>query len=180
VHVTVANQLLERAGCTARAAWNAQLCPGPYAALTLRNQDAHPSQLGPVKLTRSSGQVHTLYGTPRTGANTHFRSVVPLGYDYAYDFGPATSGKFTLELSEAAPADTLLVSLPYAGQAPFVYRDWWIDQRSLLDSYPSLAALSGAPDTGYYHDGRRLYLKLVVQDRNDWAHLTVCRRAGCP
>ena len=147
------------------------------------------SGLAPVTLRRQdlgAEAAHTMFGSPKGGPsvpNDHFRSAVPLGKELFYDFSGPTPSVFTLELSGARPGDSLLVSVPYGSGQPHVYRDWWIDPRNEVRSYPSLAELRSAPGTGYHlAEGVRLYLKLEVDPRRgerDWAHLTVCGRAGC-
>jgi len=186
--VTVDNPLLVTEACSYRSDWNARTCAGRYASLTLRDTGEPARGLAPVGLLRgadpsAAGPTHTMHGTPHAGPNVHFRTLLPLGHDYHYRFDRGAPDAFTLELAAARPGDALLVSLPYTGAAPYVYRDWWIDARSLVPAYASLAALRAADGPGLHHDGARLWLKLQVQDPGgdgrDWAHLTVCRRVGC-
>lgn len=191
-YVTVNNPLLTTADCSLRADWNAYVCSGRYASLTLRNMDSSPRQLAPLELQRGNSPTakHIMYGSPHGGPsvpNVHFRTMLPLGHDYVYTFAGAAPHRFTIELGQVEAGEHLLVSLPYSGEQPYIYRDWWIDKRSLLSPYSSLSALRGADDTGYYLDrgAQRLYLLLRVQvagegqEQRDYAHLSVCAKAGC-
>ncbi len=184
--VTVNNPLLELPGCTYTGEWNANVCDQRYASLTLRNGSGTSAPLAPVVLSRGSvsgSPSHTMFGTPHGGANVpnvHFRALVPVGHEYHYQHAGYTPNRFTLELASVGPGHSMLVSVPYAGQAPSIYRDWWIDERNRLPAYGSLSSLRGGANTGYYLDPNgRLYLKLVVQEDRDYAHLTICASALC-
>lgn len=188
-YVAVDNDLLLDDSCSYRSAWNAHVCGGRYASLTLNNRDEDAAELAPVNVRRGgvpgSEPRHVMYGSPRGGAdtpNTHFRTLAPMGHEYHYDFAGATPDEFTVEIQDIEPGDTMLVSLPLTGFEPYIYRDWWIDSRNLIDGYASLSALRTAGDSGYsgyFSDGSRLYLLLAQQDERDYAHLTVCRAYLC-
>ncbi len=183
-YVTVRNPLLDQSGCSVQSAWNALVCQtaNRYVSLSLRHEST--TQIGPVQIARGavgSSTVHTMFGTPHGGTSTpnlHFRTTVPLGHEYHYQLNSPAPARLTLELREVQVGDSLLVSLPYSGAAPTIYRDWWIDPRNTLPRYQSLADLK-ANETGFYQSDDRLYLKLTVQASRDYAHLTVCRKAGC-
>lgn len=186
--VTVNNPLLQQPGCSYRADWNAQVCDQRYASLTYRNLGGARIELAPMVLSRGgldSTVTHTMFGTPNGGTavpNTHFRALVPLGYEFHYQHQRQAPDAFTVELGSVQAGDGLLVSVPYYGQAPTIYRDWWRDPRNTLEGFASLQDLRDSGDTGYYLDpAGRLYLKLLVnvERERDYAHLTVCRRASC-
>ncbi len=183
--ITVNNPLLQEPGCVLRSDWNAQVCSHTYASLTLR-VGTGPADLAPLVLAKGSvgsGVRHTMFGTPHGGPsvpNTHFRSLVPLGSDYHYHHSGAIAPRLTVELAAVTEGDWLIVSLPYYGGGPFVYRDWWVDPRSQIQGYGSLNALRNGLDTGLYYDpAGRLYLKLQVQPNREYAHLTICSRELC-
>ena len=185
-YVTVDNPLLETGSCSFRADWNANVCQGRYVSLTLNNRDASPSLIEPVELFRGttpgSGPMHTMRGSPRGGPgvpNSHFRTLAPLGFDYHYDLSGAAPDHFTVEMQDIEPGDRLLVSVPFGSGTPYIYRDWWIDDRNTLDVIGSLAALRSSEDSAFYREGSRLYLLLVQQDDRDYAHLTICRQHLC-
>jgi hypothetical protein len=164
------------AGCTLRPAWNARVCPGPYASLTFDDVQG-PGGLAPVTLTRTDGPEHVLLGMP--GAQRVFRTLLRTEMAYAATWSGA-SDRMRVILQDVAPGDALLVSLPWAGDVPFAYRDWWIDDRALLTAYASPAALAAAEGAGYHHDGERLHLRLAVQPGRDYAQVELCRWHGCP
>lgn len=189
VAVTVNNPLLQVAGCTHREEWNANVCQARYAALTLRNEDAPPRQLGPTVLTREASASapaasHTMFGSPNGGVSTpnvHFRALVPLGLDYSYEFLGRTPNKYVIELRTAETGDVVTVSVPYRNGAPaslWIYRDYWIHERGLLREFGSLQQFRASSEAGYYLGDTTLHVRLQVQQvesqpARDWAHLTV-------
>src|SRR5690606_32608089 len=96
-------------------------------------------------------------GTPNGGVsvpNTHFRALVPAGNEYHYQLSGNSPAQLTVELGAVAAGDAMIISLPYTGTTPFIYRDWWIDARSQLRTYASANALRAGEGTGfYYHEG---------------------------
>ncbi len=73
--VTVNTTFLTAPGCDLRTDWNAYVCPGRYAALTLEDVTASGG-FAPVTLTRDDGPAHVLLGTPSEHAS--FRAIVRL------------------------------------------------------------------------------------------------------
>ena len=168
---------LDAAGCTVRADWNALICPGRHASLTLRSV-AGPAPIAPVVLERGDGAVHGMLGAPGETPARYFRALLPLGHAYAYAFD-GDPGHLQVQLYDVAPGEALQVSLPWSGAAPSVYRDWWIDARSELPVFASVAALEAAAGAGMHHDGARLHLRLVAQDGRAYAQVEVCRTELC-
>lgn len=168
---------LDAPGCARRSDWNALVCPGRHASLALRAL-AGPAPVAPVVLERADGAAHGMLGSPGDAPPTYFRALVPLGYAYGYAFEGAPDHLQVL-LYDVAPGEVLRVSLPWAGAAPSVYRDWWIDARNELPVYASVAALDAATGPGVHHDGVRLHLRMVVQDGREYAQVEVCRAALC-
>ena len=184
--VTVRNPLLDNGACSTRADWNANVCSDRYVSLTFRNTSGVQVELAPVVLSKGSlsGASHTLFGTPNGGVsvpNTHFRALLPIGNEYSYRFAGNTPRALSVELGSVGAGDAMVVSMPYTHAAPRIYRDWWIDNRNLVPPYGSLNSLRTGADTGYYFDAdtQRLYLRLQVQDKRDYAHLTVCTTDLC-
>ncbi|MFA5552893.1 MAG: hypothetical protein WDA03_14945, partial [Trueperaceae bacterium] len=183
--VTVNNPMMLQPGCSYNAEWNAQVCAERFASLTYNNTSGRALELAPLSLHQGSvgsAASHTMFGSPKGGTsvpNTHFRALVPLGNEFHYQHGGNPSDELTIELGGVNPGDSLIVSLPYAGSSPFVYRDWWIHQNNLVQRYGSLNLLRSATDTGYFYEEGRLYLKLQVREGRDYAHLTVCRVEVC-
>lgn len=185
-YVTVVNPLLAAPTCQYRADWNANVCDGHYVSLTLRD-DGEPAQgFAPLSLRRAGDSAtHPLYGSPNGGPsvpNVHYRSIVRAGHEYVYEHARGTPSDFSIDLRELLPGDRLVVSLPYAGvDLPFIYRDYWIDDRGRVPAAPTLAILRGGTDAAYYLDAAagRLYLLLAQQSDRDWARLTVCQSRLC-
>ena len=185
-YVTVMNPVLAAASCTYRAAWNANVCDGRYASLTLSDDGATGQGFAPLNLRRGNeATTHAMYGSPNGGPaepNRHYRSIIRLGSEYAYEHTRGTPAEFSIGLGEVKAGDRLVVSVPYRGvESPAIYRDWWIDSRSLLPPYGSVASLRTGTETGYYLDAGsgRLYLLLMVQPGRDYARVTVCQTPGC-
>ncbi len=193
--VTVNNEFLAGQGCARDSDWNAYVCSGHhYLALTLYLEEPY-NQLAPVHLRRDDpdapfgpGPLHTMFGSPHGGSGTpnrHFRTLLRHDGSYHYQFGGGSNlpRRFTLQLQDMQEGDAMIVSLPYTGgDPPFIYRDWWIDERSRIPSVGSLSALQAFDDSAYHWDGSRLYLRMALQETNDdrdWAHLTFCRTLLC-
>lgn len=185
-YVTVMNPVLAATSCTYRADWNANVCDGRYASLTLSDDGPTGQGFAPLNLRRGSEATkHAMYGSPNGGPaepNRHYRSIIRLGSEYAYEHTRGTSPDFSITLGEVRAGDRLVVSVPYRGaESPAIYRDWWIDSRNLLPPYGSAASLRAGSVSGYYLDAAagRLYLLLMVQPDRDYARVTVCRTPGC-
>ena len=186
-YVTMNSDFLAAGSCSYRATWNANVCDGRYVSLTFYNRDQQPGALAPVELRRSSdpdagGAVHTLFGSPHDGPtvpNRHYRALVPIGHDYHYALAGPAPAEFTVDIGDIAPGDTMVVSVVYEGSDPFIYRDWWIDDRNKVPKFTSRSSFESSSESGYYRDATRLYLRLAQQDDKNWAHLTVCREQGC-
>ena len=186
-YVTMNSDFLAAGTCTYRPAWNANVCDGRYVSLTLQNRDEPARQLAPVTLRRSDqpdsgGAVHTMFGSPHGGPsvpNRYYRSLVPIGFDYHYALAGVAPDEFTIDMYDIELGDTLVVSVPYEGADPFIYRDWWVDDRNVIPKFTSRPAFEGSDLSGYYREGVRLYLRLAQQDDRTWAHLTICRERGC-
>ncbi len=168
---------LDAPGCARRSDWNALVCPGRHASLALRAV-AGPPPGAPVVLERADGAEHGMLGSPGESPASYFRALLPLGHAYAYAFDGAP-GHVQVLLYGVEAGEALRVSLPWAGAAPSVYRDWWIDARNELPTFGSVAALDAATGAGMHHDGGRLHLRLVVQDGRGYAQVEVCRATLC-
>ncbi len=174
--ITVDNPFLTTAACSFVAAWNAWTCPERYVRLAVDTLGV--GGLSPVTVTRSGGSSHTMLGQP--GALSHFSTSALEGESYAYAFGGATPDHLRLLMWHAEPAETVRVDLPYPHPQVYLYRDWWIDSRSLLTEVAGLAELEASSGDSYLLAGGTLHLKLVVQEDRPWAVIDVCRNEGCP
>ena len=76
--------------------------------------------------------------------------------------------------------DWVRVEVPYPHAQVFLYRDWWIDPRNLLEPASSLAELDQSDGGMYRLEGGTLHLKLQVWSGRDYAVIDVCRFENCP
>ncbi|MBA2665793.1 MAG: transmembrane domain-containing protein [Trueperaceae bacterium] len=176
--VTVSNPFLTTPSCTERPAWNAFVCPGRYASLSLYDVGSVAVGLAPVTITRADGAPHVMRGAPRGGAPTLFRTLLRLDDTYGYTFA-GSPGHLRLILQDVEPGDTLFVSHPHPDADVAIYRDWWIDERNRLTEYASLAALQAAAGAGFHLTGGTLHVRLVVQPDRSYAQVEICRAALC-
>lgn len=174
--VVVDTPFLSVSACSPRSAWNASVCPGRFAALTLEDVTG-AGGLAPVTVVRDDGPSHVLLGTP--SAHRSFRTIVRLDFDHAIAFDGG-SDHLRLHLYDVADGDAMLVSLPWTGDAPYVYRDWWIDERSRLPWFDDLGTLLAHDGAGTALVDGRLHVRLVVQAGRGYAQVEVCRWQGCP
>jgi cell migration-inducing and hyaluronan-binding protein len=180
-YVTVNNPFLTTPeACAYRKDWNAWVCGHRFASFVLDNFDGTPVDIAPVTLSRSDGPSQVMLGVPKPGPNTRFRTNLMTESTYAYSFSGPLPGHFQLRLEEVKAGDWILVSLPYPTSNVFLYRDYWIDPRNLLEPVTSLGELQGSTGGSYYYDGSTLFLKLYVQKGRNYAVVDVCRQAGCP
>lgn len=185
-YVTAVNPLLAAPTCDYHPDWNANVCDGRYVSLTLRDDGDRAQGFAPLGLHRAGeASQHPLYGSPNGGPetpNVHYRSIVRAGYEYAYEHTRGTPTEFSIDLRELEAGDRMVVSIPYAGtELPFIYRDYWIDDRGRIPAAPTLSVLRGLADPAYFVDAAagRLYLMLAQQGERDWARLTVCQSRLC-
>lgn len=173
--VTGSALLKDAPDCAARPAWGASVCGGTYARLWLN--DVTGGKVAPVAVTNARGASVALTGTP--DAFTYFSTSVRVGG--AYRVSPsAASTHLRVGLGDRQPGETLMLSIPLSavGTAPVLYRDWWIDERNRL-KLVALGALAATTGDSYALDGGVLHLKLVVQEKRDYAVVDLCAAALC-
>lgn len=175
--VTMNNPFLLTPDCELHEDWNARLCPAGtgFAALNLHAVGGGHRPFGDVTVMREDGTSHLIVGTP---GSARYRTILLLDDSYTLDYSGQVN-HLRVNLSEVGPTDSLLVSLPYTGGVPFIYQDWWIDERSLVAEFTSLAELRASEVSGFHHDGARLHLKLVQDGDRDYAQLDVCSAELC-
>ena len=159
--------LLLTAGCTFRTAWNAYVCGGAYGRLEVRSALAGENP-APGTVTREDGVALALAGSGNSP--TALQLSVPL--THAYSITPA--GSLTqprIGLWGVKPGDWVQVSLPYAGTAVTIYRDYWAGNK--VTAAASLAELVASSGDKYYLAGGVLHLKLVVRAGHDYATVHV-------
>lgn len=173
--ITVNNPFLLSEACSFVVSWNAWTCPERYLRLALDVVSGDP--LGPVVLTRDSGETHTMLGSPQ--ALGHYSTSLLAGLSYHYSHSGQTPSQLRLLLLHGQEGDTVTVSLPYPHAEASLYRDWWIDERNLLTRVSSRAELDASDGGSYLLAGGVLTLKPVVLPGRDWAVIDICRTPGC-
>ncbi len=186
--VVVNNPFLIDGNCDAlNAAWQARVCNNQYARLVFRNEDPSNQEISPVTFTRLEGSnpQQKLWGTPNDGANDNFETRAILGRTYRVDLGAAMPSRVKVGMYDRAVGDFVRVNIPWTGAAPFIYRDYWVDNRNKLAPVGSLAELEASANTGdkYFLAGGVLSLKLQVKKETnyvkDYALLDVCATDLC-
>ncbi len=196
--VVVNNPFLLNGNCTAKPEWgNANICDNPYGAFTFRNEDSNLSEISPVALTRLEGvnPQHKMWGTPNDKSfKDNFETRLIVGKSYALTLAGATPQRSRLQLRNRAIGDSVLVSMPWSGAAPFVYRDYnvykqvdskgTVTYNSVLKPVADAAALSAEKASGYYISAGTLFMKLIVpadanNPKRDWTILDICVLDNC-
>ncbi len=178
-HAVVFNHpFLLDTGCTLRAEWNAAICPYGYGRLHLYNESG--GNIAPVSLTRNDGShpIFRMWGTPKSGDNTHFGATVLKGRHYTLGLSGAMPARLRLRFDKADPGDFVVVALSYS-DVPFIYRDYWIDNRNKLPQAASRAEFENSSGERYWSEGGVLWVKLVVREGRDWAVLDICQSDLC-
>lgn len=151
-------------GCTLRAEWNARICPGPYVRLLLNAS----TDFAPLELLRDDGAGERFVGTGNSPDRTSMSLVANRRYVLQ------TSGNaadMRLNLRDGRPGEWVEVELPLASAPSRIVRDYWAGNP--MTAVASLAAVRSGDGSTYWYDtsGRRLHLKMVVQEGRDWSHL---------
>ncbi len=157
-YVVANSPFLATAACTARAEWNAYVCPHRFVGFSVRS-DAET--VAPVTLTRDDAASLTLVGVP-DNPRSAFASMVP-GRGYTLQFTGAAPLRPRLSLSRTVEGEWALLTLPYPQPALRVIRDFNSSQP--LAQAADLAALeAGSGDTYWYDSGTgMLHLKLMTR-----------------
>ncbi|WP_295819166.1 G8 domain-containing protein [uncultured Deinococcus sp.] len=173
--VTGSALLKDAPDCAARPAWGASVCGGTYARLWLN--DVTGGKVAPVAVTNARGASVALTGTPDDF--TYFSTSVRVGGAYALS-PSAASTHLRVGVGDRQPGETLTLTIPLSavGPAPALYRDWWIDERNRLKQV-ALSALAATTGDSYALDSGALHLKLVVQEKRDFAVVDICAAALC-
>ncbi|MFN3391021.1 MAG: G8 domain-containing protein [Meiothermus ruber] len=166
--------------CQIRADWNAGVCNYSYGRLYIYNESG--GNIAPVSLTRNDGgnPVFRMWGAPRDGDNSNFAATVIKGRNYTLGVNGVIPNKLKLRFDDSVSGEFIYVAIPYSGE-PFIYRDYWIDNRNKLVRAVSRAEFDGSTGDRYWSEGGMLFVKLVVRDQpgRDWAVLDICRSDLC-
>ncbi len=173
--ITVDNPFLLDGDCTFKANWNAHICLANYASLHFMNETKN-KDLAPLSLIRDDGLSHEMLGD--ASDRSRFISNVRLGHSYRYDL-LETPPHIRLALRDISPGQSLELSFVFPFDSLYIYRDYWIDSRNLLQKSSSLSELQNSSGNAYYLEAGILHLKLASQKNNDWAVLDVCQKVGC-
>ncbi|RDI96568.1 transmembrane domain-containing protein [Meiothermus sp. QL-1] len=176
-HAVVLNHpFLLDAACEVRAEWNAGVCNYGYARLHILNESG--GRIAPVALTRedASRPVFRMWGAPNN--LNFFGATVIKGRRYTLEAAGGIPARLKLRLDDSEPGDFVLVGLPYSGE-PYIYRDYWIDNRNRLLQASSRAEFEASPGERYWSEGGMLWVKLVVRAGREWAVLDICRSELC-
>jgi cell migration-inducing and hyaluronan-binding protein len=174
------NPFLLDTNCILISEWNAGICNYTYGRLYIHNESG--GNIAPVSLTRNDGSnpVFRMWGTPKTGDNTRFGATVIKGRSYTLGVTGSVPNKLKLRFDDSAPGDLITVAIPYSGE-PFIYRDYWVDNRNKLPRAASRVEFDSSNGDRYWSEGGTVFVKLVVRNEpgRDWAVLDVCRNDLC-
>lgn len=154
---------LATAGCAARPAWNASICPGPYVRLILNAS----TDFAPLDVVRDDGASERFVGI----GNSPDRSSMSLVANRRYSLQTSGSAAdMRLSLRDARAGEWIDVELPLSSAPSQIVRDYWAGHP--MNDGGSLSAVRSGDGSVYWYDaaGGRLHLKLVVQPDRDWAH----------
>ncbi|HET7599478.1 MAG TPA: G8 domain-containing protein [Gemmatimonadales bacterium] len=168
-YVAVNIPFLSSAGCSYRSDWNAQVCPGPYARLSVTDEAG--GAVGPLTLKRDDGTSVSLAGVPPDRRNA-FMSVALSGrYALAYSTTPPTNVR--IYLNETAADDWVRVAVPYPSASFTAIRDY--EESRPLTAAASLAEVDASAGDRYWYDAgaKLLYLKLLTRAARDRATVQV-------
>jgi cell surface hyaluronidase len=145
-------------GCTARPAWNAQVCPNRYVGLNVRS-DAET--VAPLTLVRDDAAALALVGVPNSPTRAD-ASVIP-GRGYTLQFSGTVPLHPRLTLNRTLEGEWARVTLPYPQAAFRVIRDYNTSQP--LAHAADLAELDASAGDRYWYDAGTgmLHLKLVTR-----------------
>ncbi len=180
-HAVVLNTpFLLDTNCEIRSEWNAGICNYSYGRLYIYNESG--GGIAPVTLTRNDGsnRVFRMWGTPKGGDNIQFGATVFKGRSYNLGVSGSMPAKLKLRFDNSLPGEFVIVAMPYSGE-PFIYRDYWIDNRNKLPRAASRAEFDSSNGDRYWSEGGSVFVKLVVRDQpgRDWAVLDICRNDLC-
>lgn len=155
--------------CTLRSGWNAYVCPGPYAQLSVSNEDG--GLAAPLTVTRDDAATVSLVGVPPT--NAYAAVSVRTQRTYTVAWGTTQPTHLRLSIRHTAAGEWAGIAIPYASATFTAIRDY-------NASKPLLAAasqfeLDASTGDKYWYDpnAKMLHLKLQVQATRDWATVEV-------
>ena len=196
--VVVNNPFLLNGNCAAKPEWgDANICDNPYGTFNFQNEDGNLSEISPVAIQRLEGAnpQHKMWGTPNGQSfKDNFETRLIVGKSYALTLAGAAPKRSRLQLRNRLIGDSILVSMPWTGAAPFAYRDYnvykQVDSKgtvtydSVLKPVADATALNAEKTSGYYVSAGTLFMKLIVpvdanNPKRDWTILDICVVDNC-
>ena len=197
--VVVNNPFLLNANCGApKAEWgSAAVCDNSYGTFNFRNEDSNLAEISPVAITRleEANPQHKMWGTPNGKPfKDNFETRLIAGKSYALALGGAIPQRSRLQFRNRVIGDSILVSMPWTGAAPFVYRDYnvykqvdskgTVTYNSVVKPVADSAALNAEKASSYYVSSGTLFMKLIVpvdtnNPKRDWTILDICVLDNC-
>lgn len=155
--------------CTLRSGWNAYVCPGPYAQLSVSNEDGGPG--APVTVTRDDAAAVSLVGVPPT--KSYAAISVRTQRTYALTWGVTPPTHLRLAIRHSATGEWVRIAVPYASDSFTAIRDY--NGSKPLVAAGSQAELDASTGDRYWYDpaAKVLHLQLQVQAARDWATVEV-------
>ncbi len=178
--VVIDNPFLVDGNCTAKAAWNAQVCTNRYARVWLESVNDNPV-IAPVTLTREEGSrpSYTMWGVPNNGSPTRsFQTSVILGRAYSYALSGPKPNYLRIHLRSVKAGDWVRLSIPWSG-AVYAYQNYYVADQNKMVNAASLSDLDAATKNAYFLDGGTLNLKLIVTGTNDSTTAELCGTNLC-
>jgi cell migration-inducing and hyaluronan-binding protein len=167
-YVVANSAFLATAACSARAEWNAYVCPHRFVGFNVRS-DAEV--VAPLTVTRDDAASLALVGVPGN-PNTANASVVP-GRGYTLQFAGAVPLRPRISLSRTVEGEGIRLTLPYPQASLRVIRDFNASQPLPLAA--SLEELEASTGDRYWYDAGTgmLHLKLMTRTGRTSATLQV-------
>ena len=178
--VVIDNPFLVDGNCTAKAAWNAQVCTNRYARVWLESVNDNPV-IAPVTLTREEGSrpSYTMWGVPNNGSPTRsFQTSVILGRAYSYTLSGAKPNYLRIHLRSVKAGDWVRLSVPWSG-AVYAYQNYYVADQNKMVNAASSTDLDAATKNAYFLDGGTLNLKLIATGTNDSTTAELCGTNLC-
>ena len=140
--------LLITDGCTRRADWNTQICPGRYAQLEVIADGDGALRVAPLDLTRDDGATAHMVGWGNGPRRVD--ATLPVGRSYLIRFAGGPIAQPRLTVRELAAGDWVRLAVLMPDSAFTVTRD--DDSTHALPAVASLAELDASAGDRYYRD----------------------------
>ena len=159
--VAANNPFLLGASCAARTEWNAHVCDGDYATLSVGTGDGDPAAIKPLRLTRADGRIQTLMGSQPDSTSARSSVLTNSRYGVEYNGFVLSRGSDRWVQLSVPRAEGFRVTRYGCNVGD--------PKRHCYGAALSLAALASATKSSYWYDNRgdadpatgTLHLKLV-------------------